>query len=102
VPVYAPTGSPGLGRAALHGFQAVVEALLAWQNIDVNAVDDDGNTALHNAAFSGHQGVVELLLINNAKNGILNQAGRVAANCTNISYLREILRNPSLISNRER
>ena len=40
----------------------VVTALLAADSIDVNAADENGSTALHEAAMEGHTECVKLLL----------------------------------------
>ena len=49
-------------NAARDGHTAIVERLLAAEGIDVNGVDEDGNTALILAADEGHTDIVELLL----------------------------------------
>lgn len=47
--------------AAASGLKNVAALLLA-KNVEVNSVDDDGNTPLHQAAQNGHKNVAELLL----------------------------------------
>ncbi|HBI44729.1 MAG TPA: hypothetical protein DDY78_18035 [Planctomycetales bacterium] len=51
----------GLGKTDL------IERLLIVDKKFVKAVDSDGQTALHWAAYTGHKGVAELLLDNGAK-----------------------------------
>ncbi|KAH6902781.1 hypothetical protein BKA70DRAFT_1304585 [Coprinopsis sp. MPI-PUGE-AT-0042] len=48
--------------AALFGHQTVVEHLLTTDNIDINAFNEDGGTAIRIAAEEGHEAIVRLLL----------------------------------------
>merc|ERR1712194_653187 len=55
----------GLSEAGCAGQGAVVEFLLNWKpplGSDPNFVNNDGRTALHRAAFGGHQSCVNLLV----------------------------------------
>lgn len=54
-----------LPDAAMHGDLAAVRSLLA-DNVDVNAAQGDGSTALHWAAYAGHVEMVRLLLAHRA------------------------------------
>ena len=58
-------GCTALMLAASNGHVAVVELLLQQQNVDVNAADDCGRTALHKAAWdsavSGNNDILDLL-----------------------------------------
>lgn len=92
--------SSALTRAALRGFSEVVHALLQWPGININYQDSSGNTALHNAALIGNREIVEELLLAGINLTVLNNDGKVAANVAKTNYLREIIRNPALISNR--
>ena len=59
-----------LMRASFSGHEQAVAALLSDANIDVNAQDDNGATAMHHAATNGYAGIVELLLKHNASSSI--------------------------------
>src|SRR5215208_6284389 len=65
-------------RAASAGNADTVRTLLASPNVDVNGVDDQGNTALIQAARFGHNEVVTQLLIARADPKIKNQEGKTA------------------------
>lgn len=49
--------------AAFHGRVDTVNYLLALAQTDISATDDEGNTALHLAAKSGHLPVVKIILV---------------------------------------
>lgn len=51
-----------LAVAAFAGAEAIILAILRRPNVDVNAMDSFGNTALSWAAKKGHDSIVELLL----------------------------------------
>ena len=57
-----PQDQDMLINAARDGHTAIVERLLAAEGIDVNGVDEEGDTALILAADQGHTDIVELLL----------------------------------------
>ncbi len=65
-------------RAASAGSVDTVRTLLASPNVDVNGIDDQGNTALIQAARSGHNQVVTQLLIARADPKIKNNDGKSA------------------------
>src|SRR6476620_1307900 len=65
-------------RAARLGNADTVKSLLTSPNVDVNGVDADGNTALIEAARSGHDDVVEALLIARANVNAKNKQGKTA------------------------
>lgn len=66
-----------LHRAAARGHQTVIERCLAL-GADVNATDEDGETALHFAAKNGHLEVVKTLIQANANKTILVSDGCTA------------------------
>jgi uncharacterized protein len=65
-------------RAASAGNADTVRTLLASPNVDVNGIDDHGNTALIQAARFGHDEVVTALLIAKADVKIKNDEGKTA------------------------
>ena len=65
-------------RAASAGNADTVRSLLASPNVDVNGIDDQGNTALMQAARFGHDEVVRALLIAQADVKIRNNEGKTA------------------------
>jgi uncharacterized protein len=75
--------SPGsetdaLLRAARAGNADTVRALLASPNVDVNGIDEHGNTPLIEAARFGHDEVVTALLIAKADTKLKNDEGKTA------------------------
>ena len=67
-----------LFRAATAGNADTVRTLLASPNVDVNGVDEHGNTPLIQAARFGHDDVVEALLIGKANVNAKNDEGKTA------------------------
>lgn len=65
-------------RAASAGNADTVRTLLASPNVDVNGIDDQGNTALIQAARFGHNEVVKALLIAKADVKTKNNEGKTA------------------------
>jgi ankyrin repeat protein len=65
-------------RAASAGNADTVRSLLASPNVDVNGIDEQGNTALIQAARFGHDEVVSALLIAKADVKIKNNEGKTA------------------------
>jgi uncharacterized protein len=65
-------------RAANAGNADTVETLLASPNVDVNGIDENGNTSLIQAARFGHDEVVTALLIAKADVKIKNAEGKTA------------------------
>ena len=67
-----------LFRAVRAGSPDTVMALLSSPNVDVNAVDEHGNTPLIEAARLGHDKVATALLIAHADTSIKNDEGKTA------------------------
>ena len=67
-----------LFRAARAGNADTVRTLLATPNVDVNGVDEQGNTPLIEAARLGHGEVVTALLIGKADAKVKNNDGKTA------------------------
>jgi ankyrin repeat protein len=65
-------------RAASMGKADTVRSILASPNVDVNGIDDHGNTPLIQAARFGHDEVVTALLIAKADVKIKNDEGKTA------------------------
>ena len=65
-------------RAARAGNADTVRALLASPNVDVNGVDEHGNTPLIEAARFGHDEVVAALLMARADTKLKNDEGKTA------------------------
>jgi ankyrin repeat protein len=65
-------------RAASAGNADTVRTLLASPNIDVNGIDDHGNTSLIQAARFGHDEVVTALLMAKAELKAKNDEGKTA------------------------
>ncbi len=65
-------------RAASAGNADTVRTLLASPNVDVNGTDDQGNTALIQAARLGHDEVVRALLVAKADVTVKNVEGKTA------------------------
>lgn len=67
-----------LFRAATAGDADTVKALLASPNVDVNALDENWNTPLMQAARNGHDEVVTALLVARANVNARNRDGKTA------------------------
>ena len=65
-------------RAARAGNADTVRTLLASPNVDVNGIDEHGNTPLIEAARFGHDDVVRALLIAKADLNAKNDEGKTA------------------------
>jgi ankyrin repeat protein len=65
-------------RAASAGNADTVRTLLASPNVDLNGIDDHGNTPLIQAARFGHDEVVTVLLIAKADVKTKNDEGKTA------------------------
>ena len=69
------TRSPGEDAGTEEEVIEVVEMLLELGD-DINAVDDNGETAMHGAAYKNLPGVVELLAANGANIDVWNEENR--------------------------
>jgi uncharacterized protein len=97
-----PTGSPGIGalhaaagvgygegfagnahRFAPTGMLAAVKFLIEEAHLDVNAVDDDGNTALHHAASRGDNEMIQYLVSQGADVTKVNRGGLTTVDMAN-------------------
>lgn len=65
-------------RAARAGNADTVRALVVAANVDVNGVDEHGNTPLIEAARFGHDDVVTTLLMAKADMNVKNDEGKTA------------------------
>jgi len=65
-------------HAAARGGDAITAEALCSRGVDLNAIADDGSTALHRACAWCHTAVVELLLKAGANRQIMNKEGRTA------------------------
>ncbi len=86
-----------LALRSLHAGQAVNQALEAVRLVlqlgaDVNAANDEGDTALHIAAAKGANAIVQLLVENGARLDVKNKLGQTPLSLTEISLLRESAR----------
>jgi ankyrin repeat protein len=68
------------GRTPLHWMATLGDAvgteLLLQAGANIDAVDDEGNTALHEATTSRQQGVVGVLVAHGAQVHLVNAAGQ--------------------------
>ena len=97
-----PAGSPGIGplhaaagvgygegfagnahRFAATGMMAAVRFLVEEVGVDVNAVDDDGNTAVHHAAARGDNEMIQYLVSKGADVTKVNRAGLTTVDMAN-------------------
>ena len=97
-----PTGSPGIGplhaaagvgygegfagnahRFAATGMMSAVKFLIEEVGVDVNAVDDDGNTAVHHAAARGDNEMITYLVSKGADVTKINRSGLTTVDMAN-------------------
>ena len=93
--------------AALNGQFEAIEYLIA-ENVDVNAADPDGRTALMLASFNGHSGIVALLINNGAVLDLVDGFGRTALHYAStgpflptVEFLLKKGANPNLVDSEE-
>ena len=89
-----------LHRVAEIGDGAILTALLE-SDVDIEARDDQGNTALHRAAQAGHSGIVLLLTYFGANFKAVNRAGQLpitiaAEHPDIIEILNQVDQNPGI------
>ena len=65
-------------RAAYKNHQDVVSLLLQHDGIALNAIDNDGKTALWWASYQGHRSVAELLVQSGADIDVADNNGKTA------------------------
>ncbi len=68
-----------LHRAAFENRIDVVNLLLGQADVEINAVDDQGATALHHAASQGNSGIAVMLIEHGANTGFSDAEGRTPA-----------------------
>ncbi len=79
-------------KSAFLGNSAITKMLLDY-NADTNLTDNDiYNTALHEAARSNQQAIIELLLTYGANTQLKNKNGKVAQDITNNPSIKELLK----------
>ena len=93
--------------AALNGQFEAIENLIA-ENVNVNAADPDGRTALMLASFNGHSGIVALLINNGAVPDLADGFGRTALHYAStgpflptVEFLLKKGANPNLVDSEE-
>lgn len=72
-----PNKTTALHEACLNGFKEGVEILLAHSDIDVNAIDNQGQTALHCATQSNKIECLKILLSAGARIDLFSNQGRL-------------------------
>lgn len=72
------TETDALLRAASAGNADTVRSLLSAPNVDINGIDEHGNTPLIQAARFGHDEVVTVLLVAKADVSTKNDEGKTA------------------------
>lgn len=76
-------GRTSLQHAAWMGYTDIVSVLLQDPIIDLDAIDDDGNTALHLSVFNDCKDVYEMLIDAGTDVSIVNKEGETAADIYN-------------------
>ena len=70
-------------RFAPGGMMAAVKYLVEEVHVDVNAIDSDGNTAMHHAAARGDNAMIEYLVSRGADPKAVNRAGQTTVDMAN-------------------
>jgi ankyrin repeat protein len=70
-------------RFAPVGMMAAVKYLVEELHVDVNAIDSDGNTAMHHAAARGDNEMIQYLLSKGADPKMVNREGRTTVDMAN-------------------
>ena len=97
-----------LHDAALNGRFELVKSLLQ-KKVDINAIDEDGRTALMFAGYNGHTDIVRILLDEGARVNIRDGLGRTALLFTatgpfpkTVELLLKQKADPNIVDNQER
>ena len=80
----ADGGTPAMS-AAVHGYKEVLDYLIS-KNVDLNAQDEDGWTALHFAVMANAASSVKALLAAGVRTDIKNSDGDTAEGLAPVSY----------------
>lgn len=73
--------------------QAIVQ-LFVENGMNVDAVDEDGNTCMHYASLHGDIGVLKILIGKGAKTDVINKKGESVAEWWKMSIPLEVSSNP--------
>ena len=93
-------GATLLHHAAASNQTAIMQYLILSTSININAVDNDGNTALHLATINGHSDAIHFLLHSGANDTILNRDKdaplHIATRANNIQVVEAFLEHPTV------
>jgi transient receptor potential cation channel subfamily A protein 1 len=93
-------GATLIHHAAASNQIAIMQYLVQSTNININAVDNDGNTALHLATKNGHSDAIHLLLQSRANDTILNSDKdaplHIATRANNAQAVEAFLQHPTV------
>ena len=93
-------GATLIHHAAASNQIAIMQYLIQSTSININAVDNDGNTALHLAAKNGHSDAIHLLLHSGANDTVLNSDKdaplHIATRDNNAQAVEAFLQHPTV------
>lgn len=72
-----PNKSTALHEACVHGFEEGVDLLIQHADIDINAIDNEGQTAIHCATQANKVECLKILLSAGARIDLMNNQGRL-------------------------